>query len=391
LKIAILTFRFPFPPNRGDRLTLLNFMKLMAPRHEVHLFALSEKPPPPEGLKLVADLGVKARVFPVPKARSLWQSALALPGKGALQLAYFRSAEMEAALREYENDKFDAVLLHSVRLLPEARMLRADRKIFMAIDTLSLALRRAAEWTPWPRRLLLLEEATRLAAAEREGAEWSDEVWMVSDVDAHYFPTETPEKLRVVRQGIGVEPRPGVRWTPDGRTLLFVGRMDVHHNVEAARRLCEGVFPIVRESMPEARVRLVGASPAPGVKRLAQLDGVEVTGSVEDLHEEYEHAGVLVAPLTFCTGVQNKILEAAAAGLPVVTTSKPAEGVGQDLGSKLWVAETDGSMAAAIVSILKNPDAARARAEQARKAVLENFSWSNMLEALEHPHTLTVS
>ncbi len=386
MRIALLTYRFPFPPNRGDRLTVFNFLREVASTHEVHLFAMCERPPEAEALKAIKALGARVHYFPVSKIQSLFQAGFAMLAREPLQVAYFRSPSMQRALREINSGPaFDCVALHTVRMLPEGRLLTSGRKILMAIDTLSLSLRRASEWTPWPRKMLLVEEARRLLGAEEEAAEWADEVWLVSDVDANHYPTPHRERLRIVRHGVGVTPPPASIWNPDGRTLLLVGRMDVPHNMEAARRLCEDVLPLVRKSVPEVRVRIVGASPAPSVLRLARLPGVEVTGSVADLSVEYSRAVALVAPLTYCTGVQTKILEAASMGLPVVTTSKPAEGLGDSLGTQLWVAETDASLAAAAVSILRDPESARPRAEAARIAVLENFTRNDMLAALESP------
>lgn len=244
MKIAIPTFRYPYPPNRGDRLTLLSFLRLLKGRHDVDLFAICERPPSPEGIRIVEDFGTRVHVFPVSKLRSLAQVALAVPGRQALQMSYFRSDAMVRFLREQRGDtEYDVVMAHSVRMVPEARLLRARRRIFWAIDALSMGLRRTLPATRGPRRLLLAEESRRLALDELEGSRWADEVWMVSPVDARHIPTDRPEKVRLVRQGIGWEPPPGARWEPDGRTLLFVGRMDVRHNVEAARRLCEDVLP----------------------------------------------------------------------------------------------------------------------------------------------------
>lgn len=221
-----------------------------------------------------------------------------------------------------------------------------------------------------------------MARLESEAAEWADEVWLVSEVDAAHFSTPHRHKLRVVPLGVAEADE---RWAPDGRTLLFVGRMDVRHNVEAARRLCREVLPRVRRALPQARVRVVGSSPAPTVRRLARLEGVEVTGPVERLEDEYASAGALVAPITFATGVQTKILEAAAIGLPVITTPIAAEGVGAALRAHLRVAESDDDLAAAVLSVLTDPESARAMAGRARLVVRERFSLQNMLTALEQP------
>ncbi|HVP39868.1 MAG TPA: glycosyltransferase, partial [Candidatus Saccharimonadales bacterium] len=315
MNLVILSHRYAYPPDRGDRLTLFNFLRVVVPRHQVRLLSVCQRPPAPDSVAAVRALGVEARAFPLARATSLWQSGLALAGRGSLQVAYFRSPALLQAVREVDSlGPADCVIAHAVRMVAPARALRARRRIFMAQDCLSLALRRSAGWARWPMSAVLREEATRMARAETEAADWADEVWLVSEADAQHFPTPHRGKLRVVRHGIAADSDPAARWMPDGQTLLFVGRMDVRHNVEAARRLCERVLPRVRRAVPGARARVVGSSPAPAVRRLARLPGVEVAGSVARVQDAYATATVLVAPLTFATGIQNKILEAAAAG-----------------------------------------------------------------------------
>ena len=386
MKLAVLSHRFPYPPDRGDCLTLLNLLRVVAPQHTVHLLSLSEREPHREGLRILEELGVEHRTVVLPRGRSMVQAGMALLTGGSMQLAYFQSPEFAAAAAELAAyGPFDCVLAHAVRVVPLAQRIPARRRVFMAFDCLSEHLRRAARHASLPTRLLLEEEARRLARVEREGAEWADEVWMISDEDARLFPTRHRSRLRVVRQGIGAAVE-GADWRPDGRTLLFVGRMDVRHNVEAARRLCQRVLPLVRRSLPHVGVRLVGAAPSARVQALSRLRGVEVTGPVRDLSREYANAAALVAPITFSTGVQNKVLEAAAAGLPVVTTTSAARGVGPALAKFLDVSDSDEGLAEACVRLLRNPESARARAEDARAAVRRVFRWGNMLEALEQPH-----
>jgi glycosyltransferase involved in cell wall biosynthesis len=246
-------------------------------------------------------------------------------------------------------------------------------------------LRRTIPHTSGPGRWALQIEAPRVERAERDATAEMDEVRVVSDPDAREFPASRAGRVRVVRQGVAAKIDPQLARRSDGRTLLFVGRLDVRHNIAAAVRLCQNLLPRVRRHFPEARVLLVGASPGRQVRALGRLPGVSVPGPVPDLQEVYAGAAALVAPLTFCTGIQNKLIEAAAAGLPVITTPEPAEALGETLARELWAAAGDEELANAILGVLSDPRAAESRAARARAAVRETFKWSNLLEALEHP------
>ncbi|MBI5837554.1 MAG: glycosyltransferase [Candidatus Eisenbacteria bacterium] len=386
MKIALLTFRYPHPPDRGDRITALGLLKVASPKHRFHVLAQCQHAPAPASERYMRDLGVDMRTVRLARERSTVQMVLALPGRDSFQLAYFRSRAFEAAAQDLDaRGPFDCVIAHAVRMLPAARLVRARRRILLAVDCLSMAMRRMAECSRGPVRWLAAEEAKRLARAEALGAEWADEVWLISDVDAAEFPTPLRHKVRVVRQGINVGLDPRLGWQPDGRTLLFVGRLDVRHNIAAVQRLCREILPRVRREAPRARVRIVGASPAPAVKALAFIPGVEVAGRVEDLQQEYVRAAAMVVPLTFSSGMQNKILEAAAAGLPVVTTTNGAAGLGPTLGARVTVADSSDAMARAALRILAHPGEFLALAGRAKQAAWEGFRWENFLDALNRP------
>ena len=127
--------------------------------------------------------------------------------------------------------------------------------------------------------------------------------------------------------------------------------------------------------VPGARLELIGTEPAAQVRALAGLPGVTVRGHVVDLNAALNEAAVFVAPLRFAAGVQNKVLEAMAAGLPVVTTSEVNEGLRATPGEHLLLADDDEGLAAAAVGLLGDA-AERARLGQAGRAfVLERFRW----------------
>ena len=386
MKVAFLTFRFPHPADRGDRISSLGFLEAVSPRHEVSVLAVCDSPPPPESLAYLRGRGIDIRPILLPKYRSLAQTLFALPGRAPLQQAYFRSPDMERAARELDaRGPFDCLVLHSIRPLPLYPLIRAKRRILMGVDCLTLLLRRTIPHTAPPYRWVLQAEAPRVERAERQATLDMDEVWVVSEPDATAFPAAREGRVRVVRQGVAARIDADLARRSDGRTLLFVGRMNVGQNIAAAERLCQNLLPRVRQKFPHARVRVVGNSPVARVKALGRLEGVEVSGPIPDLQQAYATAAVLVAPLAYSTGIQNKLLEAAAAGLPVVTTPDPADALGSAVARELWTASSDEEFEQVIAGVLSDPRAAEERAARARVAVRETFKWTNLLEALEHP------
>jgi len=128
---------------------------------------------------------------------------------------------------------------------------------------------------------------------------------------------------------------------------------------------------------------LVGASPSLAVRRLSALPGVRVTGAVPDLGEFWSTSDALIAPLRFSSGIQNKVLEAMAAGLPVLTTPQVAEALDALNGGLLRAESDPKGLAMAALELLDHPAAAAAMAERARDFARLNYSWSRLGEQLE--------
>jgi glycosyltransferase involved in cell wall biosynthesis len=146
---------------------------------------------------------------------------------------------------------------------------------------------------------------------------------------------------------------------------------------------CAEVLPRLRAQRPSLKLQIVGADPSPAVRRLGQLPGVTVTGSVPDVRPYATRATLTVAPLRIARGTQNKILEAMAMGVPVVTTTVAAGGVDAVPGEHLLTADTPQQACAAILNVLDDP-AERARLARAgRERVLSHHAWPSSMRRLD--------
>jgi glycosyltransferase involved in cell wall biosynthesis len=158
-------------------------------------------------------------------------------------------------------------------------------------------------------------------------------------------------------------------------TILYIGTLSWPPNVNAVRFLVDDVLPRVRRSLPGARLTVVGKTPPPEIQRLAREDGrITVAANVDDVMPYFRDAHVLAVPLQAGGGTRLKILEAFAAGLPVVSTAVGCEGLRVQDGQHLVVAERE-DFAGAIASLLSDPARAQALAERARVVARERYDW----------------
>ncbi len=141
------------------------------------------------------------------------------------------------------------------------------------------------------------------------------------------------------------------------------------------------VWPRVRAARPSARLALAGSSPTRAVRRLADVDdSIEVTGGVADIRPYLWRSAMAVAPLRQARGIQNKVLEAAAAGLPSVVTRQVWEGLPPEVLPACRMADSPDQFAAAVVDLLSRPAGARRR--EAARARLAGLAWPTRLAPL---------
>jgi hypothetical protein len=167
--------------------------------------------------------------------------------------------------------------------------------------------------------------------------------------------------------------------------IALGGIMNYAPNVDAALHLVDEVLPRVRRSIPEAEVLVVGRDPDPALVERSRLPGVTVTGFVDDVRPHLERTAVCAAPLRFGAGVQNKILEAMAMEVPVVTSSLAAAGLRVDGAGEppLQVADDPERFAACVVRLLQDPGERARLAREGRRFVESHFVWSRQAEKLE--------
>jgi sugar transferase (PEP-CTERM/EpsH1 system associated) len=187
--------------------------------------------------------------------------------------------------------------------------------------------------------------------------------WFPNGVDSAYFaPTAEPY---------------------DADTLCFVGRMDYYPNQECMFDFCARTLPLVRARRPNVKLLIVGADPSAAVRKLGELPGVTVPGSVPDVRPYLQRSALMVAPLNIARGTQNKILEAMASGVPVVASGVAAGGVDAVAGEHFAVASTPEEYAQAILRTLGDPAERRRLAAAGRERMLSHHAWDRSMQRLD--------
>jgi glycosyltransferase involved in cell wall biosynthesis len=229
-------------------------------------------------------------------------------------------------------------------------------------------VRAAALWLVYERaHRHLIDRAWVVSRTERRAMRWLAGVKTVDvvalGVDAAYFAPG--EEL--------VQPYSAVFW----------GRLDFGPNIQALEWFIGDVWPLVRQRTPNAQFTIMGFNPSAAVHKIAAAPGITLVPNVPDLRGIARQHAVAIFPFVSGGGTKNKLLEAAALGLPIVCTPTATLGLRGDI-TPLTVATDPASFADALTTLWSDPEAARTRGRQTRAWVLREHAWDSTARTAIH-------
>ena len=382
-KIVLLTQRTPWPPDRGDKITTWRLLERMARKHDVHAIAFAHGAEDERAADALRAKGLRVTTV---AWRESWQKLRALPllATGSpVTLGVYGSrrmrAEVDRAVRDADlayaySSSMAAFLLHHPRL----------RRVMHFAELDSDKWRQYAGRVGAPMSWVWAREARTLLRFERQVAAAFDASILCTPLEQQVFERHIPGvPSRVLRNGVDLAAFAPRRELRRPHELVFTGVMDYEPNVDGVEWFVREILPLVRRRAPEARFTIVGSKPVERVRALAAVAGVAVTGRVDDVREHLHRAAVSVAPLRIARGIQNKVLEAMACGLPVVGTTSATQGVECEAGRDLVVRDDAQGFADEVVRLLLDPVAAEELGRRGRALVEARYDWERVLEPLD--------
>ena len=379
--VLAITSELPWPLDSGGRLRTFHVQAALAKSCDLRLIA-PVRPEQAEHVEALRGKGINVIPVLVPPRTKVNEGrrllASRLRGEPYVMFGRHGREEVFAAFEAELRQKHDVVWLDHIDSLlfePPAR-LAGVKTIIDLHNIYSLILdRMAAEATNPLKRIFFRGEAKRLAKMEERAANNCDTLLAVSVSEAEHFRKLGAKNVIVAPNGVDCA---AFAELATGRAnanpvVLFLGTMSWGPNVSAANALANEIFPAVRLQQPDAELWLVGKDPAPEVRALAG-PGITVHGSVPSVLPYLKDAAILAVPLDAGGGTRLKILEAFAAGLPVVSTAVGAEGIDAVNGEHLVIAEKN-AMAAAIVRLICDVTKGEQLAEKARKLANDVYDW----------------
>jgi sugar transferase (PEP-CTERM/EpsH1 system associated) len=401
MRILYFSPRECWPPNTGARLRDYHFARRLAARARVTYLGLRNPADPPP-VPVPADAGFERSAL-VDKDPNFSPGKIlrGLLGPEPITVLNYRSARVEAELARMvnEGDGFDSVQVEGVHLVPYIPILRAARRKPLIIadwhNIESEIMRRYSDKASFARRLYARRTAKLIEDMELKLLRACDIHVVCSSREQAILQDRLPgARIEVVGNGVDVAyySAAGPAAPPTGRRdILFVGSMDYHANIEAALEFAREVWPAMRAGHPDFRFVIVGRNPPREVRDLAAQGGVVVTGTVDDVRPWYRSAFAVVVPLRTGSGTRLKILEAMAAGVPVISTRLGAEGLQIQDGENILLAETAAEMQQAVNLLSQSPERWQVLAAAGLALVERDYDWKSLGQRLFDIHSAQVS
>ncbi|MBF0265654.1 MAG: TIGR03087 family PEP-CTERM/XrtA system glycosyltransferase [Gammaproteobacteria bacterium] len=388
--LLYLVHRIPYPPNKGDKIRSFNILKYLSNYYDIYLGSFIDAPEDLQYKEKLKEFCKETHIETINPKIAKVKSLTGLFSGKALSIPYYASNSMQVWVNK-------TIKQHNIKKTlafssPMAQFLMGHTEIDRIMDFVDIDSDKWQQYTnthTGVMNLIYKREAKYLFKYEKHIANSFNASLFVSDKEADYFQQliqYRKSQILGVSNGIDFEffdPELEYQspYKPNEKNLVFTGAMDYWANCDAVIWFANEVFPKLYAKDKSYRFIIVGSNPTKEVKDLTRIEGVDVTGRVEDIRPYIKHAHIAVAPLRIARGIQNKVLEALAMNKVVVATSNAMEGIEINPEIEQNIKDNEQEIVDCIINLSQNDDI-DSRGENAGKWVRQKYSWETVLEPL---------
>ncbi|MEK6334144.1 MAG: glycosyltransferase [Acidobacteriota bacterium] len=388
MRILHFAPRVCWPLDTGAKLRNYHLGRVLSEKAEVTLLAFTDAN---QSFAALESFYQQVITLPRDKGYTLSKKVRGLLGRTPLPVLNYTTDSMKRALeRELSEQAFDIVQIESVHLVEYFSVIReAKRRPRVICDWHNIEselMRRYSKREPnMLKRAYAGKTARLMSECERRALQEFDAHIAVSQRDAEKLhDLNSDARVFVIENGVdtayyaGTPKASAPASNSKAHRIVFVGSMDYHANIDGAVSFSRDVWPELHAAHPELIFTIVGRDPAPEVRAQAKNSSIEVTGTIDDVRPFYREAVAAVVPLKVGGGSRLKILEAMAAGVPVVSTTLGAEGLNVHNGEDILIADTDQQLVEKVGSVIKSEELRERLSVAGLALVSEEYDWSRL-------------
>lgn len=381
MKVLFIAGACPYPLDSGGTVRTYNLLTRVCENHEITLIAPSK---PGVDLNSVFNGRLGQVVCVTPPVRTLAVSLCAMASKAPYIVKVHENPALNAAVEQALNGgHYDLIHCDSISVVPAVPEGTHLPKVFNAHNVEAAIWERylREERRPWMTPMLA-SQLGKVRAYESLLPRLFDSCVVVSEPDRVQMRRYGFKQAKVVRNGVDLDYYEPFA-DPSEPHLLYVGSLDWRANQDALRWFLESIWPLIRAAAPQARMSVVGRRPPRWMRPFCSRHGARLAADAPDVRPHLAEASVVVVPLRIGGGSRLKILEAMAAGRPVVSTSIGAEGLGVRHNEHILLADDPQEFAHITVHLLNDPNRRQALARAGRGLVEAQYGWDAIAAELE--------
>jgi glycosyltransferase involved in cell wall biosynthesis len=393
-----ILFVTPYPPSR-IRVRSFGFVAQLQKVSEVTIFTQCTSLQEQADVEVLRDMGFEVLVIQASKLSSVFQSGMALLGSQPLQVAYAHSVQFAQVLQELCRKRtFD--VLHIEHLRGIALIEGIDSLppiVWDAVDCISLLWKYTiAEGPSLPVRMVarlehkrtqryearLMHRLSHIIVTSERDRQALIELQRIQRGDGRESDEVLGTNIQVLSNGVDLHYFRLLQEKRRRYNIVFSGKMSYHANIATALYLSRQIMPIIWQQLPEATLTIVGSNPPQVIQQLAQDSRIEVTGYIDDIRPYICQATVVLSPMVYSVGIQNKVLEAMALGTPLIATKQVVAALSVQPGRDLLVAETATEFADAALRVMEDAELWTILCQNGRKYVEQHHDWQEVTDRL---------
>lgn len=384
MNILIISPFSPYPLSQGGKIRIFNIIKNLSKSNSITLAAIvnDKLHSQSEPLQQFCE-----KIIFVERPPKLWRDIFNfIFGKDPFNYVRYFSVGMKRELERLVKLKtFDIIQIEFAMMWQYVDIFNGIPIVLDAHNIEFEIVRQIKNTYRNPLRKLfyIIEEKKFREKEERAWRECSL-CFTVSDKERNIISSYlgNPNKVFTIPNGVDLERFKYYPKTNMSKQLLFLGSMDYRPNLDSALYFLEEIFPIIHSKIKDVKLDIVGRE-LWRIQNHSSIKGVELHENVPEVIPYFRKADVLIVPLRYGAGTRIKILEAMAAGTPLVTTSKGCEGVGVTNGEHLLVADSPEEFASAVQRVIEDDNLRNSMTQNAREFVERNYSWEMLVEEME--------
>lgn len=382
-KLVMILSRFPFPLEKGDKLRAYHQLKELSKHYSITLIATTDEAINKNSIDEIRKYCKTIYIIKLNKISIAFNLLLQFLTNKPFQTGYFFSSKNKARIKSIIKDlKPDHIFCQLIRVTEYVKNYHDCPKTIDYMDALSKGMERRALKAPFYSKWIFEMEATRLMEYERKIFDYFEHHIMISEQDKNYILHPDRKNILCIPNGVDNKFFEKISIKKDAE-IVFVGNLSYAPNIEASQFLIQKILPYFTNKNPDFKLLISGASPSFILKKLCkENNNIELTGWVKDIRTSYARGKIFVAPMMIGTGMQNKLIEAMAMGIPCITSTLANNAINGIDQESIIVANTEEEYVLAVESLLTDEELYNKIAIGGQNLVKTNYNWESTTQKL---------